>query len=73
MRIRAPVYMYPAPVYTYRVPVMAPPPYVAYAPVVPAPVVVPVPVWVGPPGVVVRSKVYFLGRPVRNVVRAVLP
>ena len=43
------------------------------SPVVPAPVVAPMPVWYGPPGVVVRSKVYIPGRPVRNVVRAVLP
>jgi hypothetical protein len=61
------VYAYPARVYTYRVPLVAPSPYVAYAPVAPAPV------WYGPPGVVVRSKVYLPGRPVRNVVRAVLP
>jgi hypothetical protein len=53
--------------------VLAPSPYVAYSPVVSGPVVVPGPVWYGPPGVVVRSKVYFPGRPVRNVVRAVLP
>ena len=64
----APVYAYPAPVYAYRVPVVVSRPYVAYAPVY-----APAPVWVGPPGVVVRSKVYFPGRPVRNVVRAVVP
>ena len=69
----APVYAYPAQVYTYRVPVVAASPYVAYSPVVPAPVIAPAPVWYGPPGVVVRSKVYIPGRPVRNVVRAVLP
>ena len=69
----APAYAYPARVYTYRVPVVAASPYVAYSPVVPAPVVAPMPVWYGPPGVVVRSKVYIPGRPVRNVVRAVLP
>ncbi len=69
----APVYAYPAPVYTYRVPVVAPSRYVAYAPVVSTPVVAPMPVWYGPPGVVVRSKVYIPGCPVRNVVRAVLP
>ncbi len=72
----APVYAYPAPMYAYRayrVPVVAPSPYVAYAPVVAAPVVVPRRVWYGPPAVVVRSKVYIPGRPVRNVVRAVVP
>jgi len=68
-----PVYAYPAPLYTYRVPVMVPSPYVAYSPVAPSPVVVQAPAWVGPPTVVVRSKVYIPGRPVRNVVRAVLP
>ncbi|MFZ1934192.1 MAG: hypothetical protein WCB27_26115 [Thermoguttaceae bacterium] len=68
----APVYAYPAPVYPYRVPVTAYP-YVAYSPVVAAPAVVPAAVWYGPPGVVVRSKVYIPGRPVRNVVRAVVP
>jgi hypothetical protein len=69
----APMYAYPAPYYAYRVPVVAPSPYVAYAPVAPAAVFAPAPVWYGPPGVVVRSKVYIPGRPVRNVVRAVLP
>jgi hypothetical protein len=67
----APVYAYPAPYYSYRVPVAYP--YVAYSPVVAAPAVVPAAVWYGPPGVVVRSKVYIPGRPVRNVVRAVVP
>ena len=65
----APVYAYPAPYYTYRAPVVAYYPYAAYAPVVAAPVSV----WYGAPGVVVRSKVYIPGRPVRNVIRAVLP
>ena len=69
----APAYAYPAPVYTYRVPMVAPSPYVAYAPVISAPLVAPAPVWYGLPGVVVRSKVYIPGRPVRNVVRAVWP
>jgi hypothetical protein len=68
----APVYAYPAPYYTYRVPVVAPYPYYAYSPVVAAPVYAPAAAWYGP-GVVVRSKVYIPGRPVRNVVRAVVP
>lgn len=61
----APVYAYPN--------VVVPAPYVAYAPVMVAPVAVPAGVWVGPPGVVVRGKVYVPGRPVRNIVRAVVP
>jgi hypothetical protein len=77
----APAYAYPAPVpyAAYYAPVaVAPVPYATYyAPVVPyaayARVVAPAPVWVGPPGVVVRTKVFIPGRPVRNVVRAVLP
>jgi hypothetical protein len=68
----APVYAYPAPYYTYRVPVVAPAPYVAYSPLVQAPVLAPAPVVFGP-RVVVRTKVYPFGQPVRNVVRAVLP
>jgi hypothetical protein len=67
---RVPAYAYPAPVYAY------PPPYAVYSPysqVVPGPVVAPAPVWVAPPAVVVRGKVYYYGRPVRNVVRAVWP
>jgi hypothetical protein len=63
-----PAYAYPAPVYAYPAPVVAPVPYSVYSPVV-----VPAPVWVGPPGVVVRSKVFIPGRPIRNTVRAVLP
>ena len=67
----APVYAYPP----------APVPYAAYyAPVpagpvvVPGPMVAPVPVWVGRPVVVgPAGKVYIVGRPVRNAVRAVLP
>jgi hypothetical protein len=59
----APVYVAPAPV-----------PYTAYSPVIIGPVVVPAPVWVGPPVVVgPAGKVYIVGRPVRNAVRAVLP
>ena len=71
----APVYAYPTPVYAYRVPVAAYPyaAYYPYSPVMAAPVAVPATVWYGPPGVVVRSKVYIPGRPVRNVVRAVVP
>jgi hypothetical protein len=67
----APVYAYPAPYYAYRVPVVAPSPYFAYSPVMAGPVVAPA--WYGPPGVVVRSKVYIPGRPVRNAVRAIVP
>jgi|WetSurMetagenome_2_1015567.scaffolds.fasta_scaffold796202_1 hypothetical protein len=69
----APAYAYPAPV------VAAPAPYVAYMPVATpvvtyygSPVVAPVPVYVGRPAVV-RSKVYYPGQPVRNVVKAVVP
>ena len=85
----APVYAYPAPVVVRApyvayapvvqppivvpAPVLAPAPYVTYAPVVAPRIVVAAPAWVGPPAVVVRSKVYIPGRPVRNVVRAVLP
>jgi hypothetical protein len=67
-------YPYPAvPVYAYRVPVVVAPPPPVYMPVAPAPIVTAGPVWVGPPAVWVRGKVYVYGRPVRNVVRAVLP
>jgi hypothetical protein len=73
-----------APVYAYPAPVVVAGPQVVYSPVVPgaqvvypplvaAPVLAPRPVWVGPPAVVVRSKVYIPGRPLRNVVRAVVP
>ena len=62
-----------APVYAYPAPVVVPGPQVVYSPVLTGPVVAPAPVWVGPPGVVVRGKVYIPGRPVRNAVRAVLP
>jgi hypothetical protein len=71
---RAAYAYYPVlPVYAYRAPVVltAPPP--VYMPVAPAPVMAPVPVWVGPPAVWVPGKVYIYGRPVRNVVRAVVP
>jgi len=73
-----------APVYAYPPPVVAAPqvayspvlpaPQVMYAPVAPAPILAPAPVpyWYGRP-VVVRSKVYLPGRPVRNVVRFVVP
>jgi hypothetical protein len=65
---------YPAvPAYVYPAPVVVAAPQVVYAPVAPGPVVTAAPVWIGPPGVVVRSKVYIPGRPLRNVVRAVLP
>jgi hypothetical protein len=53
----APVYAYPQ---TVSMPVVAAPVYA------PAPVVYPYPA-------VVRTKVYFYGQPVRNVVRAVVP
>ena len=76
----APLYGYPAPVYAYPAPPVVPAPYAVYSPVLAprpymtyAPVVAPAPVLVGPPAVVVRSKVFIPGRPVRNVVRAVLP
>ena len=74
-------YYAPAPVYAYAYP---PPvvalPQVAYSPVLAAPPLAapvlapaPVPYWYGPPAVVVRGKVYIPGRPVRNVVRFVVP
>ena len=68
------VYAYPpaAPVYAYPAPVIVAPPRVVYSPIVPAPVVIPAPVWVGPPGVVVYPRGYVPGRPVRNVLRAVV-
>jgi hypothetical protein len=59
----APVYAYPAPV-----------PYTVYSPVIAGPVMAPAPVWVGRPAVVgPAGRVYVVGRPVRNAVRAVLP
>lgn len=73
---QAPVYAYaPAPVVVAAPQIVYAPvaPAVVYRPLVPAPVVAPAPVWVAPPGVIVRSKVYIPGRPVRNVVRTVLP
>jgi hypothetical protein len=64
----------------YPAPLVAPAPYVAYSPVVtysPAwagPVVAPAPVWIGRPVVVgPAGRVYVPGRPVRNVIRAVVP
>jgi hypothetical protein len=63
-----PVYAYPAPV------VVVPRRVVYYWPVISNPVVVPSPVWVGRPVVVgPAGRVYVVGRPVRNAVRAVLP
>ena len=66
---------YPAvPVYAYPpAPVVVFAPQVVYSPVVPGPILTAAPVWVAPPGVVIRSKVYIPGRPVRNVIRAVVP
>ena len=66
---------YPAaPVYAYPAPVVVAGPRVVYSPIMPAPVVAPAPMWVGRPVVVgAAGKVYILGRPVRNAVRAVLP
>ncbi len=74
----APVYAYPpAPVVVSGPQAVYAPvvtgPRVVYAPVVPGAVMAAPPVWVGPPAVIVRSKVYIPGRPVRNVVRAVVP
>jgi hypothetical protein len=73
-----PTVVYPsyaaAPVYAYPAPVVVSGPQVVYAPYVAGPVVVPAPVFVGRPVVVgPTGKVYIVGRPVRNVVRAVLP
>jgi hypothetical protein len=85
----APVYAYPPPMvaapqvaYSPVLPgpqvaysPVLPGPQVVYSPVVPAPVYAPppVPYWYGPPAVVVRGKVYLPGRPIRNVVRWVVP
>ena len=65
-----PAYAYPAPV-----PVPAPyAPYVTYAPIMPEPMLVPGPVCVGRPVVVgPAGRVYIVGRPVWNAVRAVWP
>lgn len=80
-----PVYAYPAPVVrvaprvVYRAPVVYPAPVVYQprvvyrAPVVYGPHVVYRAPVAYPAPVVIRSKVYVLGRPVRNLVRAVLP
>jgi hypothetical protein len=73
-----PVYAYaPAPAVVAAPQVVYSPvlaaPGVVYAPAVPVPVVTAAPVWVAPPGVVIRSKVYIPGRPLRNIVRAVVP
>jgi hypothetical protein len=82
-----PVYAYPAPVmaapvpYAAYMPVVAPAPYVSYMPVAPAPcaygaysvpVLAPAPVVVGP-AAVVRTRVFYPGQPVRNVLKAVVP
>jgi hypothetical protein len=77
-----PVYAYPPPVVAYRPPVVAyRPPVVAYRPPVVAyrppvvvyrPTVVAAPVYYPAP-VGVRPKVYVVGQPVRNVLRAVTP
>ncbi len=70
-----PVYAYPAPV------VAAPAPYVSYMPMAPAPygysaysvpIVAPAPVVVGP-AAIVRTRVFYPGQPVRNVLKAVVP
>lgn len=82
----APVAVAPAPVVTYRptivsapAPVIAyspvAPPVVAYSPVAPAPVAVapaPVVYTVGRP-VVVSTKVYVPGQPIRNFFKAITP
>jgi len=69
----SPVYAYPATVVT------APVPYVSYMPVT-APagpctygvlVVAPVPVVVGPPAVI-RTRIFYPGQPVHNVLKAVV-
>lgn len=58
----------PAPVVTYY----APAPTVVYSPVPTVVAPVPAPVYVGRPAVI-RSKVYYRGQPVRNLLRAVTP
>jgi len=80
VRYRRPVVAYyaPAPVAAYYAPapVYVPAPVTSYyapAPVyAPAPLYAPAPVVIGRPAVV-RSKVYYPGRPVRNFFRAVTP
>ena len=74
----APVYAYPAraaPAAQVAYSPVLPGPRLVYSPVVPAPVLAPArcPDWYAPPAVVVRTKVYVPGRPVRNVVRYVVP
>jgi hypothetical protein len=66
-------YYPPTPVYAYPSAVVAVPGrYMVAAPIVmPQPVMVPAPVYARP--VVVRPKVYVLGEPVRNVLRAITP
>lgn len=65
------------PVY-YSMPAVLPPVYPAWPMPMAYPRVVPswlgkTPKWVYPNGMVVKPKVYFRGRPVRNVLRAVIP
>lgn len=61
-------------VYTYPAPVIVAGPRVVYSPIVASPMVVPSSVVVGRPVIVgPAGKVYIVGRPMRNVVRAVLP
>jgi hypothetical protein len=76
-----PVYAYPAPAmavpspYVSYMPVAASAPYVSYMPVAPYSaysVVAPAPVVVGP-AAVVRTRVFYPGQPVRNVLKAVAP
>lgn len=55
-------------------PVVVAGPRVVYSPMMMGPMMVPAPVWAGRPVVVgPAGRVYLPGRPVRNVVRAVLP
>lgn len=63
-----------SPVVVYRpvVPVIAPAPTVVYRPVGPAEVLAPAPMVVGPPAVI-RTKVYYPGEPIRNLLKAITP
>ena len=62
------------PVVVYRpvLPVVSPAPTVVYRPVGAAEVLAPAPVVVGPPAVI-RTKVYYPGEPVRNLLKAITP
>jgi len=63
-----------SPVVVYRpvFPVVSAAPTVLYRPVVSTGLVTPAPVVVGPPAVI-RTKVYYPGEPIRNLIKAITP